>query len=77
MDLDNITDVEFLKNELKKYMIQMKKDAHANDGTNYLFRKGFWYYFEQDEVYVTIYSDDREHECFFSYEEAERFLVKN
>lgn len=39
MDLDNITDIEVLKSALKKYMVQMKKDAHSNDGTDYLFKE--------------------------------------
>ena len=43
MDLDNITDIEILRNELKKHMTQMKQDKYSNDGEKYLFRKGFWY----------------------------------
>lgn len=74
MDLDNITDIEILKNTLKKYMIQMKKDVHSNDGTDYLFKKGFWYYVTQDETDVTIYSDDMEHICMFDYDTSERYL---
>lgn len=63
MDLDNITDIEVLKSALKKYMVQMKKDAHSNDGTDYFFKEGLWYYVTQDETGVTIYSDNMEHDC--------------
>ena len=56
MDLDNITDIEVLKSALKKYMVQMKKDAHSNDGTDYLFKEGLWYYVTQDETGVIIWN---------------------
>ena len=74
MDLDNITDIEVLKSALKKYMFQMKKDAHSNDGTDYLFKEGLWYYVTQDETGVTIYSDNMEHDCIFDYDTAKRYL---
>lgn len=75
MDLDNITDVGILRNELKKYMAQMKQDKYSNDGEKYLFKKGFWYCFIQDAFGVTIYSDDNmEHECFFDNDEVEKYL---
>ena len=74
MDLDNITDIEVLKSALKKYMVQMKKDAHSNDDTDYLFKEGLWYYVTQDETGVTIYSDNVEHDCVFDYDTAMRYL---
>ena len=75
MDLDNITDIEILRNELKKHMTQMKQDKYSNDGENYLFRKGFGYCFIQETFGVTIYSnDDMEHECFFDNEVVEKYL---
>lgn len=39
MDLDNINDIELLKDIAKSYMIQMKQDTNANDGTDYIFKK--------------------------------------
>ena len=45
MDLDNITDIELLRSIAKSYMIQMKKDTNANDGTDYIFKEGYWYFF--------------------------------
>lgn len=41
MDLDNITDIEILKSALKKYMVQMKKDAHSNDARIIFLKKDF------------------------------------
>lgn len=41
MDLDNITDIEVLKNTLKKYMVQMKK-MHIQMMAQIIFlKKGF------------------------------------
>lgn len=37
MDLDNMTNVEVLRNIAKSYMVQMKRDTDANDGTDYIF----------------------------------------
>lgn len=39
MDLDNINDIELLRNIAKSYMIQMKKDTNANDGTDIYLKK--------------------------------------
>ena len=38
MDLDNITDVELLRNELKKYKVKMLVDCKADNG-DYIFKK--------------------------------------
>ena len=75
MDLDNINDVEILRELVKRHMIQMKKDSFANDGTDFVFKKGYWYYIEQDQHSVTIYSDDYASSVCFNYDEAERYLV--
>ena len=42
MDLDNINDIEVLRDLAKKNRVKMKKDAYANDGTNYLFKENHW-----------------------------------
>ena len=42
MDLDNITDIEILRNELKKHRTQMKQDNYSIDGEFYLVRQGCW-----------------------------------
>ena len=42
MDLDNITDIELLRNIAKTYMVQMKQDINSNDGTYYIFKKGYF-----------------------------------
>lgn len=72
MDLDNINDIELLRNIAKKCRVQLKRDIDTcND---YIFRKGYWYLLEQDYFGVTIFSDDYAHEVFFTYEEAEKCL---
>lgn len=76
MDLDNINDIELLRNIAKSYMIQMKQDTNANDGTDYIFKKGYWYFLDQDETGITVYTEDGSHACFLEYDEADRFLIK-
>lgn len=39
MDLDDITDIEILRNLVKRNMVQMKKDSYATDGTDFIFKK--------------------------------------
>lgn len=76
MDLDNISDVETLRNIAKKHMVKMKKDTYATNGTGFLFKEGHWYEIDQDEYGVTVYSDDYSSECSFIYSEAENYLFK-
>lgn len=45
MDLDNINDIELLKDIAKSYMIQMKQDTNVNDGTDYIFKKRILVFF--------------------------------
>ena len=75
MDLDNTTDIELLKNLLKRNMVQMKKNTYATDGTDFEFKKGLWYFVEQDECSVTIYTEDYSSMACFTYDEADRFLI--
>ena len=75
MDIDNINNINVLKKLLKRNMVQIKEDADANDGTDFVFKKGHWYYIEQDQHYVTVYSDDYESSICFDYDEAEKYLV--
>lgn len=69
MDLDKITDIELLRNICKQFMIKMKKD-YIEDG--YTFKKDHWYFFEQNEFGVEIFSTDEEmeHVVSLSYPEA-------
>lgn len=76
MNLDNITDIEVLRNALKKHMVKVKKDFYSENGTMYIFKTDHWYNVEQDEDYITIYSDDEKSYCMFSYEEADEYLYK-
>lgn len=74
MDLDNINDIEVLRKVAKEARTKMKENADSDYGV-YTFLKGYWYYCEQDEHYVTIYSDDYKHTRMFTYEEANKYLV--
>lgn len=73
MDLDNINDIEVLRNAAKFGRAQLKKDVNADRG-NYIFKKGYWYLVEQDEYYVSIYSDDYKYTRMFTYKEANEYL---
>lgn len=69
MDLDNITDIEVLKKELKKHMVKIKVPIEDNKN----FKVGHWYDFSQDEYYVTIYDDNGGY-YMMSYIEAGKIL---
>ena len=76
MDIDNITDIELLRKLAKQNRVKMKKDSHATDGTNFIFKEGLWYIVEQDQFGITVYSEDMESMLFLNYEEADRFLCQ-
>ena len=73
MDLDNINDIEILREAAKYCRVQIREDVVDDDGA-YFFKKGYWYVVEQDEHYVTIYSDDYSYTRLFTYEEASEYL---
>lgn len=75
MDLDNITDIELLRNLVKRNMVQMKKDCRATDGTDFIFKKGLWYFVDQDQYDVTMYTEDFSSMACLTYDEAEEYLV--
>lgn len=76
MDIDNITDIEVLRKAAKACRTQPKKDFSADDDIEYVFRKGFWYFVEQDHLGITIYSDDYRHHACIDYEDAAKYLVR-
>ena len=73
MDLDNINDIEVLRSALKNFCVKMKQDAKSIN-CGYTFKKGFWYFVEQDEYGVSVYSDDYEYSAYFYYKEASKYL---
>lgn len=77
MDLDNITDIEMLRNIAKKHMVKAKQDFYAEDGTLYKFKKDHWYDLEQDEYGVTVFSTDGKSYCIFTYDNAKEYLYSN
>ena len=76
MDIDNITDIEILRTLAKQNRVKMIKDSSADDGTDYIFKEGYWYMVEQDQYGITVYSDDMESMMFLNYDEAERFVCQ-
>lgn len=76
MDLDNINDIEVLRELVKKSSVKIKEDIYATDGSKYLFKKNHWYHMIQDDISITIYSDDCKSECcFYTYDMAKKHLV--
>lgn len=73
MDLDNINDIEVLREIAKRVRVKVKEDIDAYEN-EYTFKKGFWYIVDQDEYYVRIYSEDYTHEANLDYEEASKYL---
>lgn len=76
MDIDHITDVEVLRTLAKQNRVKMIKDSSATDGTDYIFKEGYWYIVEQDQFGVTIYSDDMKSIMFLNYDEVNRFVCQ-
>ena len=76
MDIDNITDIEILRDAAKYGRVKMKKDCYSTDGYGFIFKKDMWYHINQEDFGVTIISDDGENWCDLSYEECERYLYK-
>jgi hypothetical protein len=65
MDLDNINDIDILRNKLKEYMIKCKKNFSYKD---FEICEGKWYYINQDEGGIYII-DDNKHIYSFDNEE--------
>jgi hypothetical protein len=72
MNIDNINDVEVLRNELKNHMIKCKKDF-IKDGS--VFHKDEYYDIEQDEDLIYMF-DDYGTLVTLEYNEAEEYLYK-
>ena len=70
MDLDNITDIEELREICKHNMVKIKETIYTPTST---YEKGKWYYLIQDDEEIFIYLDPR---CGLNltYEEAEKYL---
>lgn len=73
MDLDNINDIETLREAAKRGRVQIKKTIAAI-GSEYIFRKGFWYLMSQDESNVTIYSEHYMHSIDIPYRLADEYF---
>lgn len=73
MKLDEIKDIDYLKNELKRFMIQCKTD-YSKKNSN--FKKNEYYYIHQDDddgAYVYDYEENSEF-CFLSIQELDKYF---
>lgn len=73
MDLDNINDIEELREIAKRDRAHLLEDVVSDRG-NYTFKKGWWYLVDQDDYYVYIHSEDYTYTKSFTYKEANRYL---
>ena len=73
MDLDNINDIEELREIAKVGRVQLLEDVDAHLG-GYTFKKDYWYIVEQDDYHVWIYSEDYKYSRSFTYKEASKYL---
>lgn len=75
MKIDEITDVEVLRELAKTCRSKVLKDCKANDGSDFVFKTGEWYMVEQDEYGVILYSEDENNATLsLSYEDCNLIL---
>lgn len=74
MNIDNITDIEVLRNLAKSFMVCAAKDFSADFGEDFMFKKGEYYPCEQDQNYIHVFSDDYMCSALLTYDEANDFL---
>jgi hypothetical protein len=76
MDLNNINDIEVLREAAKAGRVQLKKniDTLSKAGNKYTFKKDYWYLMEQEEFYLHIFTDDFTAEEYLTYEEADEYI---
>lgn len=69
MDLDNINDIEILRELAKRGRVQLAKSVDDN------FKEGLWYLMAQDENGVYLFSEDYTYCLELSYKTASECLV--
>ena len=72
MDLDKITDIELLRRMLKKHMVCIAEDIKT---PTHLYKKGEWYFCEQDDDGLFLYFDNYQCGLQLTYDEAEKVLI--
>ena len=75
MDLDNINDIEVLREAAKSGRARLLKSISA-DGSEFIFREGLWYLIEQDEEGVTMYSEHYIHSRTIPYRLADEYFIR-
>ena len=73
MDLDNINDIELLRELAKFGRVQLAKSINADNG-NYIFKEGFWYLMSQDENGVYLFSEGHKYRASLTYKAARECL---
>lgn len=68
MNIDNINDIETLRDLLKTQMVQLKEDTAT---PTRLYHAGEWFFFTQDDDGIFIYDNDPDLGLWFTYDEAE------
>lgn len=77
MKIDEMTDIEKLRELAKTCRVKVLKDCKANDGSDFIFKAGEWYMVDQDEDGVTLYSEDEnDATTHVSYEDC-NFILNN
>lgn len=71
MDINNINDIETLRNLLKTQMVQLKEDVYTPTRVYYA---GEWFFFTQDDDEVFIYDNDSSIGLCFTYDEAAQYI---
>ena len=67
MDLDKITDINVLRDMLKRCMIKMIKDIET---PTHIHKKGKYYFFTQDDDGIFLYLDNPTLGLVLNYDEA-------
>lgn len=75
MDLDNIDDIEVLREAAKSGRARLRKSICA-DGSEYVFRKSLWYLIEQDEDGITMYSEHYIHKRTIPYRMVNEYFER-
>lgn len=73
MDLDNINDIELLRELAKIGRVQLAKNVNADNG-NYTFKEGYWYLMSQGENAVYLFSEGHKYRATLTYKAARECL---
>ena len=75
MDLDNITDIEVLREAAKHGRARLLKTIGAEKG-DFIFKEGLWYLVEPDSEGVIMYSEHYIFRRIIPYEIADEYFTR-